>query len=269
MLVRSSLLPTNRDIHTTPWRVIRVGRFIVLVQQILDCAATYHAFLAGPTKASNAARAMGTAWDDIPVESVRGPLPRRPMRNEVPTLFYVCAGTIRSLLPLSRLPAHQSRLPTRDAQWHTRMFSFKHAIRIDLHDECGRLSLRGQRRFARSGERHACLTFNRGLTAVQLRALSIDKRARAPKSGQFRSGLRVRQEWLIHAQTVLLSAGYCPMRELFFIIWSIKACTKRCCYVSKRDNCRNLRHSALKCDVFRGRSRCSPNSKHFHRISAS
>ncbi|CAE6830513.1 hypothetical protein R69749_06832 [Paraburkholderia domus] len=114
-----------------------------------------------------------------------------------------------------------------------------------------------------------CLTFNRGLTAVQLRALSIDKRARAPKSGQFRSGLRVRQEWLIHAQTVLLSAGYCPMRELFFIIWSIKACTKRCCYVSKRDNCRNLRHSALKCDVFRGRSRCSPNSKHFHRISAS
>jgi hypothetical protein len=95
-----------------------------------------------------------------------------------------------------------------------------------------------------------------------------EKRARAPKCGQFRSGLQVRQEWLIRAQTVLLSAGYCPMHELFFIIWSIKAGTKRCCYVSKRDNCRNLRHSALKCDVFRGRSTCSPNSKHFHRISA-
>ena len=203
------------------------------------------------------------------MDSVPGPPPRRPMRNvapaeapaTAPALFYVCAGTTLSLWPGSGLAAHRSRLPTRDAQWHTRGFSFKHTIRIDLHDECGRLPLRGaaQVRAFRQTAR----------PASRLTARTVEKRARASECGQFRSGLRVRQEWLIRAQSVLLCAGYCPMHEAFFIIRSIKACTKPCCYVSKRDNCRNLRHSALKCNVFRGRSRCSPNSKHFHKISAS
>jgi len=91
------------------------------------------------------------------VDSVLGPLPRRLMRNEAPALFYVCAGTSLSLWPVSGLATHRSRLPTRDAQWHTRVLSIKHAIRIDLHDECGRLPLRGQRRLARSGEARALL----------------------------------------------------------------------------------------------------------------
>ena len=46
------------------------------------------------------------------------------------------------------------------------------------------------------------------------------------------------------------------------------AALKRYCYVSKRDKCPSVRHSALECHVFRGRSTCSPNSKHCHRTSA-
>src|SRR6266702_6190890 len=112
---------------------------------------------AHPQKRATPRERWGTAWDDIPVDNVRGPLPRRPMRNEAPTLFNVFAGTFLSLWPVSGLTTHRSRLPTRDAQWHTRMFSFEHTVRTDLHGECGRLPLRGQRRFARSGERRALL----------------------------------------------------------------------------------------------------------------
>lgn len=43
---------------------------------------------------------------------------------------------------------------------------------------------------------------------------------------------------------------------------------KRGCYDWKRYRCRNARYSALKCWVFRGRSRCSTNSKPFLKILA-
>jgi hypothetical protein len=124
----------------------------------LKLKPTYQHFAHARRAAGSQTRAAprerwGTTWDGLPVDGVRGPLPRRPMRNEAPTYLTFWRWLRFSLWPVSGLATHRPHLPTRNAQWHTHMLDFGHAIRTDLHDECGRLPLRGQRRFARCASR--------------------------------------------------------------------------------------------------------------------
>ena len=95
-----------------------------------------------------------------------------------------------------------------------------------------------------------------------------ENRERTAKCREFMSAGKTRQEWSRRTGSVRSQTEKCQIQGDVQADSATEVCTKRCCYVSKRDNCRNLRHSALKCHVFRGRSTCSPNSKHFHRISA-
>ena len=172
----------------------------------------------------------------------------------------IAAGSARrvclSLWPVSGLTTYRPRLPTRDAQWHTREFSMNsrsgstcmtHAVAY----RCG-----GSAGWRVRANATSCFPFNRACGDARAKHQSAG--SLGASSGAVKNG-----------RSVLFIAGYCPMRGLAFVITSIKARTKRGCYVSKRDNYRNLRHYALKCDVFRGRSTCSPNSNHFHKISAS
>jgi hypothetical protein len=88
------------------------------------------------------------------------------------------------------------------------------------------------------------------------------------KCRKFMNAGTCRQEWSMRVRSVRQHTDKCQIQGDVQVNSATQVCAKRGCYVSKRDNCRTVRYSALKCPVFRGRSTCSPNSKHFHRISA-
>ncbi|VWB82284.1 hypothetical protein BTE28158_03905 [Burkholderia territorii] len=175
----------------------------------------------------------------IPWSTAR-PLPRRP-RVMKPCRLLTSAGIRAGGVP-ARLPARITRSGPRPA--------------CDLHAKRARAGLRRPTRpltvagAAQVGDLHAerapCFPFNRAT------------RARAPRRRQFRSRSRERQE---NGRT---HAGSAP-----------RTCRgphirgkKRGCYDWKRYRCRNARYSALKCWVFRGRSKCSTNSKPYLKILA-
>ncbi len=187
-------------------------------------------------RAPGTRRTIGVSIEDKSREALRAPLPRRP-RVMKPCRLLASAGIRAGGVP--------ARLPARfHAQWP--------APACDLHAKRARAGLRHATRpltvagAAQVGDLRAehapCFPFNRAT------------HTRAPRRRQFRSGPHERQE---SARTHAGSASDAHIRG-----------KKRGCYDWKRYRCRNARYSALKCWVFRGRSRCSTNSKLYLKILA-
>ena len=186
--------------------------------------------------APGAARTIGVSIEDRSREALRAPLPRRPR-----VMKPVQAPRL-GRYPGWRRTGSPSRAWTRSGP----------RPRANLHAKRARAGLRRTTRpltvagAAQAGdllaEHASCFPFNRATCA------------RAPRRRQFRSGPRERQE------SVETHARRMPDTHI--------RGKKPGCYDWKRYRCRNARYSALKCWVFRGRSRCSTNSKPYLKILA-
>lgn len=191
---------------------------------------------AKPHAARGARRTIGVGIEESPVKHCASRLPAgRASRS--PHGLPASAG-IRAGGAPARLPARTN------AQWPALACIARETrpSRPASNDaaayRCGGSA--GERR---PGERaHSCFPFNRAC------------HARAPRRRQFRSGPRERQE--------SRPPGANPAHDP-----RIRS-KKQGCYDWKRYRCRNARYSALKCWVFRGRSRCSTNSKPYLKILA-
>jgi hypothetical protein len=126
-----------------------------------------------------------------------------------PTALTLSRGTYLSLWPVSGLATHRSRLPTRNAQWHTRMLNFEHAPRSTCMTNavayrCGGSAVSR----VSSYERAFCFPFN---------CAHYDKRARAPECAQFMSGLEVRQDRLMRSLSVSVKCRLLSDRRVLFL----------------------------------------------------
>ncbi|CAM2184378.1 conserved hypothetical protein [Burkholderia latens] len=186
-------------------------------------------------RTGGAARAIGVSIEVKSRGALRAPLPRGP-RVMKPCRLPASAG-IRAGDGPARLPARTRSGPRPRANLHAKR------ARAGLRHTTRPLTVAGAAQVGDLLAEHApCFPFNRAT------------RARAPMRRQFRSGLRERQESVkTHAQRM-------PGMHI--------RSKKRGCYDWKRYRCRNARYSALKCWVFRGRSRCSTNSKPYLKILA-
>ncbi|XHO59384.1 hypothetical protein BCC0191_002428 [Burkholderia ambifaria] len=189
-----------------------------------------------PRRRPSAGRTIGVSIEDKSREALRAPLPRRP-RVMKPCRLLASAGIRAGGVP-ARLPARFTRSGPRPRATCTR-----NAPGAGLRQATRPLTVAGAAQVGDLRAEHApCFPFNRAT------------HARAPRRRQFRSGPHERQE---SAQTHAGSASDAHIRG-----------KKPGCYDWKRYRCRNARYSALKCWVFRGRSRCSTNSKLYLKILA-
>jgi hypothetical protein len=168
-------------------------------------------------------------------------------------------------------------------------------LRTDLQLALRSLTVAGAARVSSSGRT--------ALPASRLTA-HAGRHARAPRCPEFKSGTKARQESgtmrlcgpfahsierSIHRRFIASRAGFqhvsrgTPKKvyrrsraaeNSFLNCFPLQikgrahALKTDCCYVWKRTKFLKRRRSALKCEVLRGRSTCSTNSNHCHRISA-
>lgn len=130
----------------------------------------------------------------FPVDGVRGPLPRRPSRNEARALLTSFRG--RAPLPLAGIRADdaRSRLPTRDAQWHTRMLNWNTRWGSNCKRELQSTKCKANAVAYRCGGSAGSRVQVNGAPCFPFNCTRNELRARAPECGQCMSGLGASQE---------------------------------------------------------------------------